>query len=954
VCNDGEVCTSDSCSPTLGCQYLPNSELCSDGNACTLDDACANSQCVPGSPKDCNDGIGCTADACQPGGTCTSAPSAALCDDGNVCTIDSCNAAKLYCEHAVQSGTECDDGTACTDSSVCRNGRCERGVVGMVSTLAGSGTKSFQDGAVSSAHFNTPNGVLVLPDGSVLVGDYHNHRIRLIKDGVVSTFAGTGTAGDTNGPAASAQFRNPHHLVRSVDGTIYVSEGGGHRIRKIGPDLTVSVLAGSATAQSGYVNGTGANVRFSNPVQMVLTPAGDILVADYGNHAIRRVTAPGIASTLLGNGTAGTANGPMRTATLTNPTGVALDGAGNVFVAEHDGQRIRRIGVDGMVTTLLGNGVAGFSEALGVLGQVNWPYDVLWHPAGMLLFSDRQNHRLRAVWPDGSNAVVVGSATDGYLDGPGNTAKITLPIGLALSLDGKLVFADTGTHRIRVAQLPWKHCDDGLPCTMDSCNAETGLCSHVSLAAGQACDDGKPCTRQEVCTGQGTCVGLVVDCDDDNVCTTDSCDPNRGGCMHDFNAAPCTDDDLCTTGTTCVAGQCGLPVYCSDGNPCTQDQCVAGNCSYFPLANCCANSAACDDGNACTTDSCEVPCEGTVHGGSCYRAFRQNWSWDTAEAACQAWGGHLASIASGAENAAVVAEATARCADQPFGLIGLTDGAQEAAYKWTDGSATGYLNWKSGEPNEYTQICPAGEDGGLIQLGDGLWNDVCTVEAFPCMVCERPLPAGKCNHTFKPSCCALNKDCDDGDACTTDVCVAGSPNTCSHQAVSNCCETTVASFDFGAASQGSTITNSAGTSLGWQQWLETPEAMSLPGTLYYGDPEEANYDFGTSSGTWQWQGTLPTATQVTLSLWVKFEVEQSAAYDRVWLTVTGPDGWQHQLWHKHSPAAMAGAWQRWTFDLSAYKGKAVTVALHVDTVDGVANQSFGVAVDDVVVERSCP
>jgi hypothetical protein len=607
-----------------------------------------------------------------------------------------------------------------------------------------------------------------------------------------------------------------------------------------------------------------------------------------------------------------------------------------------------------MVTTVLGSGVAGYGTGLGALGQVNTPFELAWHPDGMLLVADRENQRIRAVWPDGSSAVIAGTGATGYVNGPGDSAQMTRPSGLFLDTNGNVLFAG-GNQMVRSVFLPWKHCDDGLPCTMDSCNPATGLCSHVAIAAGALCDDGKPCTRNEVCTGGGSCTGTLVDCDDGNVCTADSCDADRGGCVHDFNAAPCDDGDLCTVGNTCLAGKCGVPVYCSDGNPCTEDQCVAGNCSYFPLANCCANSGACDDGNACTTDTCDIVCEGTVHGGSCYRAFYQHWTWETAEARCQAWGGHLASVASSAENSAIRTAASAVCGDVPEITIGLTDSGSEGVYKWTDGSGLTYVNWAAQEPNNAMGNCPTtGEDIGIIWPGDGTWNDLCAQTSLSCMVCERPLPPGKCSHTFKSSCCAVNKDCDDGDACTTDVCVAGAPNTCSHQTVSGCCQTTVASLDFGTASPNTTLTNSAGETLGWQQWLQAPTAMSQPGALYYGDPTGQNYDFGASSGTWQWQGTLPTAVQVKLSLWVKFDVEPSSLTDRIWLTVTGPDGWQHQLWHKHSPGAMAGTWQPWTFDLSAYKGKAVTVALHVDTVDAVANQSLGVLVDDVVVERSCP
>ncbi len=145
---------------------------------------------------------------------------------------------------------------------------------------------------------------------------------------------------------------------------------------------------------------------------------------------------------------------------------------------------------------------------------------------------------------------------------------------------------------------PAANCSDGNVCTIDSCNPAEG-CAHSN--SNEECDDGNACTDNDHCAG-GKCVGdLAIDCDDANPCTTDSCDL-KNGCVHTLNTAPCDDGDDCTVGDQCELGQCvsGTPVTCDDGNPCTADGCANGQCQHAPV------DGACDDGNACTTvDQCQ-------------------------------------------------------------------------------------------------------------------------------------------------------------------------------------------------------------------------------------------------------------------------------------------------------------------------------------------------------------
>lgn len=271
-----------------------------------------------------------------------------------------------------------------------------------------------------------------------------------IKSAISSTYAGSGTAGNANGTGTAAQFNAPAGIAVDVSGNLYVADEQNHQIRKITTGGVVTVLAGTGT--SGYADGPAANAQFSYPTGVAIDGSGNLYVADRLNHRIRKITAAGQVSTLAGSGAPGTLDGTGTAAKFTSPQAIAIDLSGNLYVGQtdYDGMNIRKITPSGVVTTVAGSNQAGYINGAPLTAKFFGPTGIAVTSTGNLYIADQNNHRIRfADFGAGQVSSFAGNGTNGFADGDVVNAQFKFPTGIAIDGLGNLYVTDLSNRRIR-------------------------------------------------------------------------------------------------------------------------------------------------------------------------------------------------------------------------------------------------------------------------------------------------------------------------------------------------------------------------------------------------------------------------------------------------------------------------------------------------------------------------
>jgi mucin-19 len=320
---------------------------------------------------------------------------------------------------------------------------------GFVTTVAGNANTGLVDGLGTNAQFPTIGPMCPDIYGNLYVGLGANQNIRRVElvSSSVTTLAGNGTATSVNGTGINATINYPIGIATDLSGNVYVADYAGHRIRRITPAGVVSTFAGSGTG--GFSDANGTIAMFNNPGGICIDRSQNIYVCDFSNNRIRLITPSGVVSTFAGSGTTTRIDGVGTNAGIGNPGAICMDFNGDVLVCDRSSHTIRRITPTAVVTTIAGTGTTGFSDATGTNAAFNNPNGICADNTGNIYVSDRTNHRVRRITSAGVVSTIAGSGTGTLIDGIGTNAAFSQPCGLWTDQNNNIYVADLGNNCIR-------------------------------------------------------------------------------------------------------------------------------------------------------------------------------------------------------------------------------------------------------------------------------------------------------------------------------------------------------------------------------------------------------------------------------------------------------------------------------------------------------------------------
>ena len=740
-CDDDNECTQDGCDPAGGCLFQPlTGDGCDDGDDCTLTDKCDNGVCA-GNPVTCNDGNECTDDLCDPQGGCNFPTNTLPCNDGDPCTFGD------HCADGACAGglaLNCDDGNPCTEDACAEGEGCAH-----TATVG-----SCDDGNVCTAGDHCEEGACVW-SSLVACDDGNSCTTDTCAPGGGCTYQPNSSACDdsdlcTLGDKCANGQCSPGQMMDCDDSNPCTADScnpllGCVHANNSAPCDDFDPCTGEDFCAAGLCVGTGApDCDDNNPC-----------TTDYCNPMVGCTTAPNTNPCNDGNA-----------CTLNDTCSGGICGAGNGVTCD-DGNPC----TDDFCDPATG---CKYTPNSGPCDDNN---------------SCTEGDQCEEGACIGQSAIPCNDDNPCTVDtcAPGEGCKHTVAPGPCS--DGDACTVNDSCADGACVPGAQQDCNDGNPCTGDSCSE--GTCVHDPLDL--PCDDGNPCTEGDLCV-EGLCKGPApTECDDGNLCTTDYCDPSSG-CVFTINSTPCNDGNTCTTDDACTGGACtgGPALVCNDGNVCTDDSCLPDSGCIFAT-----NTIPCDDGNACTTgDVCG--------GGQC--AGPQSVSCDDSKIctldSCDPQAGcvHLPLDAICDDSSACTVGD--KCADGAC-VPGLpldcndanvcTDDQCNPAVGCEHGAAGGGCD--DGNACTEDDVCAGGQcgPGDPVSCADG---NVCTEDiCYPDTGCANEPQDGACTDenacTVNDAClngqCASGGplQCDDGDKCTQNSCAPDSG--CVYPPISPCC-----------------------------------------------------------------------------------------------------------------------------------------------------------------------